>query len=102
MELPPGWSHRPATLDDVPAILDLMVASDIAENLAVRRAYRGRGIARALLSTAFAEYANKGRVRAGLGVDLTNPTGAYDLYRSVGMYPAFEADMYERSVPAPA
>ena len=70
------------------------------KNLAVRRAYRGRGIARALLSTAFREYARKGRVRAGLGVDLTNPTGAYDLYRSVGMYPAFEADMYERSVTA--
>lgn len=70
------------------------------KNLAVRREYRGRGIAKALLSTAFAEYAAKGRTRAGLGVDLTNPTGAYDLYRAVGMFPAFEADMYERVVPA--
>jgi ribosomal protein S18 acetylase RimI-like enzyme len=70
------------------------------KNLAVLREYRGRGIAKALLSTAFAEYTAKGRTRAGLGVDLTNPTGAYDLYRAVGMEPAFEADMYERVVPA--
>jgi ribosomal protein S18 acetylase RimI-like enzyme len=70
------------------------------KNLAVRREYRSRGIAKALLSTAFVEYAAKGRTRAGLGVDLTNPTGAYDLYRAVGMYPAFEADMYERVVSA--
>jgi ribosomal protein S18 acetylase RimI-like enzyme len=65
------------------------------KNLAVLRAYRGRGIGRALLATAFAAYTAKGRKRAGLGVDLTNPTGAYDLYRAVGMRPAFEADMYE-------
>jgi ribosomal protein S18 acetylase RimI-like enzyme len=70
------------------------------KNLAVRRAYRGRGIGRALLATAFAAYTSKGRKRAGLGVDLTNPTGALDLYRSVGMSPAFEADMYELDVPA--
>jgi mycothiol synthase len=70
------------------------------KNLAVLRAHRGRGIGRALLATAFAAYTAKGRKRAGLGVDLTNPTGAYDLYRSVGMSPAFEADMYERAVEA--
>ncbi len=68
------------------------------KNLAVLRRYRGRGIGRALLATAFAAYGAKGRVRAGLGVDLTNPTSAYALYRSVGMSPAFEADMYERQV----
>jgi mycothiol synthase len=70
------------------------------KNLAVLRPYRGRGIARALLGTAFEAYTAKGRKTAGLGVDLTNPTGAYDLYRAVGMAPAFEADMYERTVSA--
>jgi ribosomal protein S18 acetylase RimI-like enzyme len=70
------------------------------KNLAVLRAYRGRGIGRALLATAFEAYTAKGRKHAGLGVDLTNPTGAYDLYRSVGMSPQFEADMYERVVAA--
>jgi ribosomal protein S18 acetylase RimI-like enzyme len=71
------------------------------KSLAVLRGYRGRGIGRALLATAFARYAAKGRATAGLGVDLTNPTGAYELYRSVGMTPAFEVDLYERTV-APA
>jgi ribosomal protein S18 acetylase RimI-like enzyme len=65
------------------------------KNLAVLREYRGRGIGRALLSRAFATYHAKGRATAGLGVDLTNPTGAYGVYRSVGMEPVFEADMYQ-------
>jgi mycothiol synthase len=58
----------------------------------------GRGIARALLSAAFATYTAKGRDAAGLGVDLTNPTGAYRLYESLGMYPVYETDIYERTV----
>jgi hypothetical protein len=40
----------------------------------------------------------KGRDAAGLGVDLTNPTGAYRLYESLGMYPVYETDIYERTV----
>jgi mycothiol synthase len=52
------------------------------------------------LATAFATYAAKGRWAAGLGVDLTNPTGAYRLYESVGMRPVYEADMCERTVRA--
>jgi ribosomal protein S18 acetylase RimI-like enzyme len=70
------------------------------KNLAVLREYRRRGVARALLSHAFATYHAKGRKTAGLGVDLTNPTGAYGVYRSVGMAPAFEANQYERTVQA--
>ncbi|MFI5906608.1 GNAT family N-acetyltransferase [Dactylosporangium sp. NPDC051541] len=69
-------------------------------NLAVLREHRGRGIGAALLRAAFAIYAAKGRTAAGLGVDLTNPTGAYHLYMNVGMTVAFAADMYERAVPA--
>ena len=68
--------------------------------LAVEKEYRGRGLGRLLLLTAFATYAGKGRWAAGLGVDLTNPTGAYRLYESVGMRPAYEADIYERTVAA--
>jgi ribosomal protein S18 acetylase RimI-like enzyme len=66
--------------------------------LAVAKEYRGRGLGALLLRTAFAAYAAKGRVTAGLGVDLTNPTGAYGLYESVGMRPAYEANIYEKSV----
>jgi hypothetical protein len=31
---------------------------------------------------------------------MTNPTGAYRLYESVGMSPVYESDVYEREVPA--
>jgi mycothiol synthase len=54
----------------------------------------------ALLGHAFARYVTKGREYAGLGVDLSNPTEAARLYRSVGMSAVYEADMYERSVAA--
>jgi mycothiol synthase len=53
--------------------------------LGVRREFRGRGIARALLLTAFAEYAARGRSQVYLGVDSQNETGATALYESVGM-----------------
>ncbi|WP_432835031.1 GNAT family N-acetyltransferase [Dactylosporangium sp. CA-092794] len=68
------------------------------KNLAVLREHRKSGVGTALLRTAFAAYAAKGRTSAGLGVDLTNPTGAYSLYTSAGMAVAFAADMFERSV----
>jgi GNAT superfamily N-acetyltransferase len=68
--------------------------------LAVLRPYRRRGVGAALLSRAFAAYAGKGRTAAGLGVDLTNPTAPESLYRSMGLTPSFEADMYERDVTA--
>ncbi len=68
--------------------------------LAVRREHRARGLGRVLLLTAFRVYAAKGREAVGLGVDTTNPTGAYRLYESVGMSPVYEADIYERVVSA--
>jgi ribosomal protein S18 acetylase RimI-like enzyme len=70
------------------------------KNLAVLPGHRRGGLGRALLAAAFARYAAKGRRFAGLGVDLSNPTGAYRLYTSMGMSPVFEADVYERPVPA--
>jgi mycothiol synthase len=68
------------------------------KNLAVLRGHRKSGIGGALLRTAFAAYAAKGRTAAGLGVDLTNPTGAYQLYTGVGMTVVFAADVYERVI----
>jgi ribosomal protein S18 acetylase RimI-like enzyme len=70
------------------------------KNLAVLPRFRKRGVGGALLATAFAAYAAKGRRFAGLGVDMTNPTGAYRLYTAAGMAPAYEAEMYERTVTA--
>ncbi|MEV6597361.1 GNAT family N-acetyltransferase [Actinoplanes sp. NPDC051346] len=67
-------------------------------SLAVLRAYRRRGVGEALLRRAFAAYAAQGRTRAGLGVDLANPTRAARLYRAVGMHPLYEANIYQREI----
>jgi mycothiol synthase len=68
--------------------------------LAVAKEFRGHGLGRLLLQVAFACYAGKGRRAAGLGVDMTNPTRAYQLYQSVGLTPVYEAEVYEREVTA--
>ncbi|WP_305785043.1 GNAT family N-acetyltransferase [Symbioplanes lichenis] len=67
-------------------------------SLAVLRAYRRRGVGEALLRRAFAIYAAKGRSKAGLGVDMANPTRAARLYHRVGMTPLYRADIYQRTV----
>jgi ribosomal protein S18 acetylase RimI-like enzyme len=70
------------------------------KNLAVLRAYRKRGLGAALLRRAFATYAAKGRAKAGLGVDMANPTAAARLYHAVGMHPLYKANIYQRTVTA--
>jgi ribosomal protein S18 acetylase RimI-like enzyme len=55
------------------------------DTLGTLREFRGRGLGRALLHTAFAEFRRRGLPKAGLSVDATNPTGALGLYESVGM-----------------
>jgi len=68
------------------------------KRLAVLRPYRKRGVGEALLRRAFAVYAGKGRAKAGLGVDLANPTEAARLYHAVGMKPLYQANIYQISV----
>jgi mycothiol synthase len=64
--------------------------------LGVRRPWRRRGIARALLVEAFHEFQRRGFARVGLGVDADSLTGANLLYQSVGMRPLRRFDLYER------
>jgi ribosomal protein S18 acetylase RimI-like enzyme len=64
------------------------------QNLAVLREFRRRGVGRALLGEAFRLYMEKGHTKAGLGVDLANPTQAIKLYTGVGMTPAYRANVY--------
>ncbi|QDY91360.1 GNAT family N-acetyltransferase [Arthrobacter sp. UKPF54-2] len=52
--------------------------------LGVRREFRGRGIARALLADAMRRFAAAGMDKASLDVDSENPTGALDLYTKMG------------------
>jgi len=52
--------------------------------IGVHRRARGRGVAKALLHTAIADAARRGRNRVGLEVDADSPTGADGLYTSMG------------------
>lgn len=52
--------------------------------LGVRRAWRGRGLAVALLTAAMASYRADGMAYAELDVDSENPSGAHGLYASLG------------------
>lgn len=63
--------------------------SGYTELLGVRRAWRGRGVAVALLTTAMRAYAEDGMHYAELGVDTENPSGAHGLYASLG-YEVFQ------------
>ena len=64
--------------------------------LAVRRPWRRRGLARALLLESFALFRSIGRRRVGLGVDAENTTGALALYEGVGMRVTSRSDTWER------
>ncbi len=65
-------------------------------SLGVRREWRRRGIARALLQYAIGEFHRRGRARVGLGVDAASLTGATRLYEQVGMRVTRQWDQYEK------
>lgn len=54
-------------------------------SLSVRRRWRGKGLAVALLYHTFGEFYRRGQRRAGLGVDSSSLTGATRVYERVGM-----------------
>jgi mycothiol synthase len=64
--------------------------------LGVRPAWRGRGLAKALLLHSFREFHRRGKRRVGLGVDSENATGATKLYESVGMVVDTEQVVWEK------
>lgn len=66
--------------------------------LGVRKPWRGRGVGRGLLLTAFRAFRARGLLPAGLGVDAENPTGATRLYESVGMRAVDRFELYEKDV----
>jgi ribosomal protein S18 acetylase RimI-like enzyme len=80
-----------------PALVFVAVAGDavagvaqcwtegFVKDLAVRPAFRGRGLGEALLHAVFAEFARRGVREVRLKVDADNPTGAVRLYERVGM-----------------
>ncbi len=60
--------------------------------VAVLRAWRGRGIARQLLLTAFGEYYRRGIRRVQLSVNSESQTGSHQLYAKVGMHKRSQVD----------
>lgn len=64
--------------------------------LAVRPAWRRRGLATALLQQSFRGFHQRGATRVGLGVDGENTTGAVRLYERAGMRPVRRNDIYEK------
>jgi mycothiol synthase len=64
--------------------------------LGVRKPWRGRGIAAALLRRSFSTFAARGLTRVRLNVDAENPTGAVALYERVGMRKVRGWDIYEK------
>jgi mycothiol synthase len=68
--------------------------------LGVRRAWRRRGIALALLHHAFREFKKRGQQRVGLGVDSTSLTGANRLYEEVGMRSTRQTSAFEKELRA--
>lgn len=66
--------------------------------LAVLPAYRGRGLGRFLLRTAFAADAARGRKGTILHVDSNNTTPALGLYLSAGMRPIMVIDVWRARI----
>ena len=76
----------------------LQQGEGFVRDLGVRKPLRGKGIARALLLTAFAHWRDLGRSGVQLGVDTANVTGATRLYESVGMRSLLSAVALERTI----
>ncbi len=66
------------------------------KTLGVRRAWRRRGLALALLHHSFGAFYRRGRRKVALGVDAQNLTGALRLYEKAGMRPMRQTNTYEK------
>ena len=66
------------------------------ENISVRRPYRHRGLARALMNETIRILRERGMTEGALGVDATNPTGALRVYESMGFAPISESRTYRK------
>ncbi len=64
--------------------------------LGVVPAFRGRGLGSAMLTHTFATFRQRGLLRARLGVDAENTTGAVALYERAGMRVLHQSDTWER------
>ncbi len=68
------------------------------DELGVLRPWRRKGLGLALLHHAFHAFQARGFLRAGLGVDAQNLTGATRLYERAGMRPFRQWDTYQKEL----
>jgi len=96
----PSLLHLAADDDDlVGAALCLELEGEgWVEHLAIRRSHRRRGIGRALLRHAFAEFHRRGRRTCGLSTN--SESGALTLYESAGMRVASSYTAYVKDLRA--
>lgn len=66
--------------------------------VAVRRAWRKRGLGLAMLYESFRRFRDRGETVVGLGVDAENSTGATRLYERAGMRRAWAATAYQKEL----
>ncbi len=66
--------------------------------LSVRRPWRRRGLALALLQVSFGELYRRGKRKVGLGVDAQSLTGATRLYEKAGMHVERQYVVYEKEL----
>jgi mycothiol synthase len=64
----------------------------------VRRPWRKRGLAKALLACAMRKLIELGMHEAALGVDTQNPNGALGLYESMGFKPVKRWVTYRKAI----
>lgn len=70
------------------------------EELAVRRPWRKRGVATALLCASMHAFKAEGLRQAMLGVDTENPTGALRVYERIGFEPIKRFIQFEKRIEA--
>ncbi|MFC7646227.1 GNAT family N-acetyltransferase [Streptosporangium lutulentum] len=66
--------------------------------LGTEQRYRGRGLARCLLLTAFAELKARGHHMVGVDVDSANDTNATGVYEARSMRVLGQADQWQRDI----
>ena len=65
-------------------------------SVAVRRTWRHRGIARAMVAASLRVFRDAGMTSAGLGVDAENPHGAVGIYESAGFQISERGRVYRK------
>jgi len=68
------------------------------ELISVKRQWRGRGVAKALIAQSFRLLKEHGMTEAALGVDAENPSGALHLYQKMGFRTEKKTIFYRKSM----